>query len=385
MSFVVSDAISDMNLELNLVGQRMSDTDYLLFLDRANKYFYTNYKMPTCQSEVDMLYYDGVKEYSLPSDFASIIEPKRPYDLSKNVFVNKTEKAFTHQDLGDNSTAIKWVREVPLLILKGVSSNSSTLIQACESTTQDGTWVISGDGSLLAADDEIYSSGGASLRFTVTASTGQTVLSCSNNNSQDLTDLFTFGKFFVDLFTPSTNSAALTSVKLRLGSSPSAYYEMSATTRFRGDTITTGLGQIGFDPAAKTTTGSPDITAIDYVAVVLNYGLTGVDGIYHLDNIFGSKGTYYQLPYYSKYNVKDSSNSYKQRVTATDDTILCPDDFNEIYTYKCNEMAAAIRLRDQALSNYFRQEMVPKEMSLKARYPKMESIPKTTWYANTKF
>lgn len=47
MSFNVGQAIQDVSQELNIVGQKVSTADFLLFFNRTNKYFQTNYKMPT--------------------------------------------------------------------------------------------------------------------------------------------------------------------------------------------------------------------------------------------------------------------------------------------------------------------------------------------------
>ena len=107
MSFLVSDAIQDMNQELNLIGQRMTDSDYILFLNRANKYFYTNYKMPTSQARTSLIAYAGVEEYGLESDFIGLIEPERPYAEWSPNFYHTTEKEFTHWPYG-RTMAIKW-------------------------------------------------------------------------------------------------------------------------------------------------------------------------------------------------------------------------------------------------------------------------------------
>lgn len=367
-----------MNQEANLVGQRMSNSDYLLFIDRARKYFYTNYKIPTCQNVTDLVYYPGARENALPSDFIGIIEPERPQDLWSPDFTHETQRALVHWPYG-NLTSIKWQRETPFLMMNA-SEGSKLQLSNCDSLTSGGTWAVSGDGSSLAVDNSIYTEGLGSLRFTITPSGGTTTLTCTSLSRVDLTDIMNNGKLFLDLDCPSTNTVALTSVTLKVGTSSTAYYSMSTTTRFRGDSILTGWGQLAFDPQTKSTTGSPDVTDIEYVQIIISTGLTGVSGTYRVDNLFGSEGQYYQLPYYSKYNVKDVSGNYKERVTATDDTVLCPSDFDELFIYKTLEMVAALRLRDQNMSNYFRQELIPKEMYLKSKYPRMENRLKTTWY-----
>lgn len=374
-------AIGEMNQEANLVSQRMSDADWLLFMDRTRKYYYTNYKIPTCQREFDMLAYAGVKEYPLPSDFIGIIEPKRPYDLHSPNFNHTTEREFVHWPYGQ-TTAIKFVNETPFLIFNETGS-SKVGVNTCNSLTDGGTWAVTGDGSALAVDSEIFTSGTSSLKFTVTASAGTTTLTCTSLSQVDITDFLTSGKLFLDLFTPQTNTVAATSVTMKLGTSASAYYTVSTTLRHRGDTILNGWGQLSFDLTSATIVGSPDSTDTEYFELVINHGLTGVDGVYRIDDIFLSSGIYYQIPYYSKYNVKDASGNYKERITATDDTLLCPADLDEMIIYKTLEYAAAIRLRDQALANYYKIENLPKEAYLRSKYPRQESRTQTTWYKNS--
>lgn len=380
MSFLCSDAISEMNKELNLVGQRMDDTDYLLFLDRANKFFHTSMKMPTSQRETDLMVYAGCKEYPLPSDFMGLIEPKRPYDEWSPDFGHTTERELVHWPYG-RTTAIKFVNETPYLLINE-DSLSKIGIQTCDSLTDGGTWAISGDGASLALDEEMMTQGEGSLKFTVTGSGGTTTLTCTGMTTVDISDLLTSGRYFLDLYSPQTNTVAVSSVEFRIGDDASNYYSISATSRHRGDTILNGWGTVSFDPMSKTTTGSPSGTGTDYLQIIITHGTTGINGVYRLDNIYYSKGMYYQIPYYSKYNVKNTGGTYIEAPTATTDTILCPVDFDECYIYKTLEMAAAIRLRDAALANYFRGELEPKVSYLKSKYPRQESRTQTTWYKN---
>ena len=379
MSILISSAIDQCRQELNILSQRVSDSDFLLFFDRANKFFNTSMRLPTVERESNLLLFTGVKEYPLPSDYTGIIEPKRPYDLYSPDFANTTPNSFVHWPYG-RQTAIKWIRETPFLIANE-SSGSSQLINACDSLTDNGTWAISGDGSSLAVDSQIFTAGTGSLRFTVTASGGTTTLTCTSMSSTvDLTDYLTQGWIFLDLDAPSTNTADLTSVRLRVGSSASAYYQMTSTTRFRGDTIGPGWGQMGFDLSGKTTTGSPTVTAINYIQILLTTGTTGIDGTYRVDNIFGALPTFYLLPYYSKNNIKAASGTYKESPTATDDTILCPSSVDEGLIYKTLEIAAAIRLKDQSMANYFRGELEAKIKLLKRQFPTQESKVSSTYY-----
>jgi len=380
MSFLVSEKIDQMNQELTTVGQLVGESDWIVFLNRTGRFFKTGYKMPTSQKEVDKVLFPGVKEYPLPSDYLGIIEPKRPYELFSPTFTNETEKAFIHWPYG-NLSAIKWDRETPYLIAQNESDGVNSLLNNCDSTTENGAWVVSGDGSALAADTQIFTEGTASLRFLVAAVGGTTTLTLTGMDQVDITQFLADGMCFMDIKPPDSNTTAIPQVLIRLGSDNSNYYEMTTTLRYRGDSIISGWGQIGFDFMNKTTVGTPDYTAIDYIQIVISNGTDPiVNGLWRIDWIFCALGTYFQLPYYSKYNVRNTQGAYIDQITAASDTVLCPSDFDEAFSYKALEIAAATRLRNQSLASYFARELAPKLAYLKSKYPTQESKVQTTWY-----
>lgn len=383
MSFVVTDMISDMKSELDTIGQRVSNNDFFLAINNANKYFSAgNYFMPTRQREADLVMFDGVYEYALPSDFSYIIEPKRPYDLHSPRFGHTNERSLVHWLYG-KQTAIKWARETAYLVIKNDSLTAKQQVNDFESLTDNGTLAISGDGSALAVDQTVYTQGLNSVSFTVTASGGSTTITITGMNQMDLTDVLSKGRFFVDLQCPSANTTALTSVVLRIGNDASNYYSMTATTRHRGDTILGGWGLLSFDATGKTTTGTVTDTEIDYAVLIITHGTSGVNGTYRMDNLFGALGSYYQLPYYSLNNVKNDAGTYQEKVTATGDTVLTPPDFAEAIKYKAMVELAAGKFQDEAKALRFAGELKVKENGLKSLYPRQQSLHQTTWYKKT--
>jgi len=380
MSLLVSDFITQAQQELTNIGQRISTADYYLYLNRANKYFMTEYKMPTTEREYNILLFSDVHEYAVPSDFQAFSEPKRPYALHSPRFRHTTAKDFNHWH-HDRITALKYSRETPYWIIND-DTEGALRIHDFESITDNGTWAVSGDGASLALDKQIYTENSASLRFTITGSGGTTTLENSTFNAIDLTDYIVQAYAFVDLYIPETNTTAISSVQLRLGSDASNYYQISATTRHRGDTILGGWGLIGFDLSNKTTVGTPTDTAIDYAQIVITHGTSGIDGVYRVDNLFISNPTFYQIPYYSLYNVKTAAGTYQEKVTASDDTLLCPVGTEEAFIYKALEIAALTREKDSGLASYFGRELAPKENVLRTQFPKQNSRPSVVWYKN---
>ena len=384
MSILVSTLISECQQELSIIGQRVSDTNFILFVNRANKHFMSGYKMPTSERQSDLLLFSGVYEYPLPLDFVAIMPPRKPYGNFSPTFSHETPRSLA-RDLSGRKTAIKHDRETAFLVVQD-SEGGAQQIHDCGSLTENGTWTVSGDGSALALDEQIFTEGEGSLRFTVTGAGGTTTLVNSTLSTPiDLTDYLTQGTAFLDLQCPSGNTTALTSVRLRLGSDSTNYYEFTATTRHRGNTILGSWGPISFNMADKTTTGTPTDTVADYIQVLITHGTSGINGTYRMDNLFLALPTYYQLPYYSKENIKSSANVYQESVTVTSDTILCPVEFNEAYIYKTLELAAVEKMKDQALANYFRGELEPKERALKSQFPVQQARTQNIWYRRSKF
>lgn len=370
--FQLSQSIADCNNELNLVGQRVSTTDYLLYFHRANRYFNTHYKMPTTQRNQDYLVFTGVYEYPLPTDFLAQMPLERPYEIQTPKFDHTAEKAFVEYRHGQ-LTSIKFDKENQYLLINYEGGNKD-LIDGMDTFDGNGTWVVSDDGSNIASDSQYFTSGTGSIRFTVTPSAGYTTLTNTTLNDFYLDDYKDNGFVFLDLFNP--NDTSVTSVRIRLGNNATNYYEMTATKRYNGQSIINSFGQIGFDLSTKTTVGSP-ADAMNYCEIRITGGAAGV---YRVDNLMLALPYYFRLPYYSIYNVKTSTGTYLERPTSIDDYILCPNGFEEAYTYKVLEYAAVEKLEDNGLANYFKNELVLKENQLKTQYPRQNALIQSNWY-----
>lgn len=401
MPLLVSDVVQAAQQELNYQsGTQFSDADIILFLNRANKYFYTTFFLPTCAKLCDLLVYYGVPEYPLPADFDWTMEPRRPYDLISPVWSGSTERSIYRWNHG-NQVAVKFYRSTPVLVLSALSSswctpsspggspnsvqisNSWGQIDPCESLTDNGPWAISGDGSNLIIDNSIYSQGIASFRFTVTPSSGTTTLTNpALTTAFDFTTLLNTCKTFLDLKPPQSNTVPIASVTFRFGSDASNYYQVVATQRQNGQPIDTGFGLVAFDFSQKTTVGTPVVNNLTYLQIIINHGTVGIAGDYHMDNIFFALPVFYNLPYYATSNIEAADGTFKDEITDVSDTILVPFDVSEALLYKCLMLCAMQRMRDATLANYFQGELAPKERAIKSRYPKMSMKPAFQWFKN---
>lgn len=373
--------ITECQQELAISGTRVSNADFILFADRSNEYFMTGYKMPTTERLSDLLIFPKIYEYELPSDFAGIMPPQKPLGQHSPDFTHETSRSLTRWQYG-KKTAIKYARSTPYLVVQ-YDEGTSVQLHSCDDFDANGTWSISGDGSAIADDTQIFVQGSASMSFTITASGGTTTLVNSTiSSSIDITDYLTRGYLFLNLQCPTTMTTAMTSVRVRIGSDASNYYQMTSTERYRGDSILDGWGPIGFSMGGKSTTGTPTDTAIDYIQILLTHTSSSVfTGTYRIDDIFLALPEYFQLPYYSSQNIlATDGTTYKTNPTLTSDQILVPVEFKSAYVYKMLELAAIEKLQDQGLANYFQGQLQRKEQQLKAKFPAPERYSQNIWY-----
>lgn len=378
MSFQVSQLIQDVSQELNIIGQRVTTDDFLLFSNRTNKYFYTNYTMPTAQRNREYLLFSGVYEYPLPDDFASIGEFERPFNFISPNFYTTRQREFMHW-LEGNQNAFKFDKELATLLVNWTGGDQS-LVNGCDTVDQNGVWVASGDASNAQTDQQYFVEGTGAIRFTVTYSGGQAILTVADMPQVDISQYTTQGFLFLNI--DNQNDVDLPSVTIRIGTDALNYYEMTSTERYSGTPINKGYGAIGFDFSNKTTEGTPTDTNTVYFQIALNLTSGANDGVYRLDNIFCANPVLFNLPYYSKYNVKSQDGVYKEKVTEVGDYILCPFVADEAYTYKVAEMCAMLKLQDEAEAMYFRGELIPKELAIRAEYPRQTNRVQSTWYPN---
>jgi hypothetical protein len=378
--FTASSVIDQCQQELNLIGQQVDESDILMYLSDAIDYFGSTYSLPTAKRESDITIFPNVRQYPLPSDFGRIIEPKRPPSLHSPRFLHETPRELNDWPFG-RKMAVEYDRGVPFLNVEDKLDAMASLLHGCEAT--DGV-TLSGDGSALAVDNIIYTEGLGSLRFLVTPATGSTALTFSIP-SMDMTDFLAANWNFLDLISPSTNTAAIASIKLRLGSNASNYYEMTATTDMRGRTILPGIRQMGFDFGSRTQVGTPVVTAIAWMQVVIAHGMIGVSGTYRIDNIFTAQGTYFQVPYYSINNVLSAAGLYKARATLSDDTVMFPLGHEMAITYKVLELiASSPNVANQSFANYAARELKSKEDAIRSMFPVETAMRTSTWYKKGK-
>lgn len=155
-----------------------------------------------------------------------------------------------YRKLKTNTFTIEYLNGVRFLVVRHDITKSSQIIDSMDS-------VGTKNGGSVAINQHNYLSGSASIEATFTDA-GVT-LKDTLTTAIDISD-YLRGTAILPSYL--TSAAKLTSLKVRLLSSAGNYYELSSLADSIGDYLRDGWNMVRFDMANKTTTGSPDATAI---------------------------------------------------------------------------------------------------------------------------
>lgn len=247
-------------------------------LERAARTLLQKASIPEAQATTIQNLYDGVYDYLAPTTiFGGALRDIQPMGVSRTpndyVYRQPIELFDRTKAILPNGyqTTFQMVNGVPIMRIANTRTIPRITLDAMTATTG---WVAAGSAGSLVADSSFFYQSPASLRFTLTgASTG--TLTKTLTSSLNLTTYQGVGTVFVALNIPAGVSASLlTSAKLRIGSSSANYYEVSVTQAFLGSFTNGDFILLSFDLATATTTGTPIITAMNYVQLSFTHSAT---------------------------------------------------------------------------------------------------------------
>lgn len=229
--------------------------------------------VPEASGNEPIMLYDGVTDYIPSPDVfnASLIDirqqgiERQPWDETTKETITRwdQEKGWTPSGYnvtfeyynGQQIIRISQNKTMPRVVLDPMSDTSG--------------WVASGDASNLAKDTTVYWHQPAALRFNLAQGGSLGILTKTLDNPINLNDYLGIGVNFLATMFP--DGSGITSVTLRLGSSAANYYEMAVTEAFLGAWVDNQFMLTALDLADATTTGTPDISAIEYVQIRIAY------------------------------------------------------------------------------------------------------------------
>lgn len=248
---------------------------------------------------------NGDQCVALPEDIDAIISvgPIQPKSIgnSRNTHTRVSTQVADEGYLSGYTApqyAVEYFMGIPYIRLQGQNTNAdgSTVVQTFIS---DVGIVAAGDASGLSITDVWYLTDGGALDFSITQNTGISSITDTLSDVVEIGDV-TDKIFTTSIFVPAALVGKLTSIKMRVGSSPTDFYEMTATKNNIGNSFTEGYNTIVF--TNKTTTGVPNNSLINYIYLELATTLTAGTTVNNvrIDNVSVYAGVAMQVEYYSE-------------------------------------------------------------------------------------
>lgn len=313
---------------LNLNNVRSINTAF----ERAARETCVLLDIPEATLRDNFTLYDGVTDYLLPTDiFASAVVDLRPQGQARysNDFVTKQpSEEWDIAKADTSSTRLTTEYDKGTGILRVVSAYPTARIELDPMTATTG-WVAAGTAATLTTDSTVYWQAPSSLRFNLTVGTGSLTKTLT---AIDLTNYRSVGVGFLAFRTPSATN--LTSVELRIGSSPANYYSVVVTTGFIKAFAANDWMLAAFDLSTATTVGTPVITSMSYVQI--NVVAAGTITNFYVGDLWISLPTPMTLIYQtSALFLTSGAATPSNSISNNNDQILLNDAAYSIYEVEC--------------------------------------------------
>ena len=284
--------------------------------------------------------HDDVYNYSLPSDYKSIIDifPQTRRGLLDSANRNLAERFDLRKKLTDKTVVIEGSEGSKIIRINWRTRAPKTLNEM-NTLTANGTWSVVAGATSLVADSIDYFSGNGSLKLNV-AATGDG-LQNTTMTAVDLTDEDEVGDFWVRF--KIKNSADLTnftSLTLLWGNDLTTNYwtGVAQTAQADGTAFKVGWNEVKIPWSTATETGTVAPATIDSLRVT--FTIAAAITQIRIDKISCSIGRNFDIKYYSKFLLKNTAGVFITKTTSDSDTIVLDDDSLNIYLYETLKVCA---------------------------------------------
>ncbi len=278
-------------------------------------------------SPLTSVVHDDLNNYSLASDFGSLIDliPQADRQSWDMAFRGRAGRFDREKALKNRTISIEGSEGTKIIRINW-KSRAAKILNACNSTTANGTWASVATATLVTSDTITKFSGSGSIRFSV-AATGDGI----SNTTMTQVDLTTENGVSDCIFAIylGTDFANLTSITPTWGNDLTTKYwtGIAQTTQADGTAFKYGWNLIKASWSAATQTGTVTTTAFDSFKVTLT--VTAAMAGVRLDNIIFSIGRNFDCKYYSKYlfkNVDTNAWISQPRSNNGDDLVIVDND-----------------------------------------------------------
>lgn len=335
--------------------------------------------------------YDGVFDYPLAADVKGnkIVDffpqaNRKPWETFTQVYNKEFDRNKDFTLVPDFTPRYAGAVRTVRLAINGL--NTGILLNAADGYNTNGLWVAGANVSNVATNNQYMTdgaSGSVSFQLNQTGVPGSVgIISNSTMSAIDLTNQFNNADEFFNFYIP--RAAGITSVSYRFGSSAADYYDSGAIALdHMGDGFVDGWNLVSKNWANFATTGSPDITAIDYIEVSFTYDGT-LQTMVLLNQFYSRLGVIFNQEYYSKYLFRDATTKeFQENVTDVSNLVNLDTDAVNLLLYAMLGMVAQQVQGSDALyydANEAEQRYQAELANYKGKYKSEILKPHTSYY-----
>ncbi|KKK67558.1 hypothetical protein LCGC14_2952870, partial [marine sediment metagenome] len=303
-------------------------------------------------------------DYDLPSDYNAIIDlypqaNRQSLDQATRV---QAERFDLKRALQDKTVSIE-SSEGAKFIRIDWATRAARVLSNMDTFDGNGTWAAVATASGVETDKITKFSGGGSVRFDSAASgdgiDNTTLAAIDLTNEDEVADNFV--RFYIK---DSTDLALLTSATCIWGIDLTTNFwtGVAQTAQEGGTDFKVGWNKIKTPWSTATESGTVTPASIDSFRIT--FATTGAISDIRVDEISFAIGKSFDLKYYSKYLLKDTSGTWLSKTTSDDDVVVLDEDGIQIYTLEILiAMAQQLEGTDSAFDITFAKE------ELKDLYP----------------
>lgn len=261
---------------------------------------------------------------------------------------------------------------------KILRANNESLTNSVQITEADATtnWTAGTGVSDLAIDEILFAEAGGSLRFNV--SSGSNLLTWAGT-AVNLGDHTQKSSLFMYVYLP--DSSLISSIKIRVGSSASNYYEITGSVHF--GSIRNGWNLYRFDWDGVSDSGTTDEDNTDYVRVQIT--TTSADTDIRLGRLVSRLPYPHEALYYSDSLFRSTAGTFKSVPTVDTDIVNLEEEAEPLFINECCLLIAEdLQREDEAQKYRNRLYGTNQQIGNYARYktdkPSEAIRPKTSYY-----
>lgn len=325
--------------------------------------------------------HDDVYNYSLPTDYKKIIDlspqaNRNSGDAGRRRFVEKFD---LRKSLSNNMISIEGSEGSKYLRISWDVRGGKT-VHAMNSVTANGTWGAVATATGIVADEIIRLSGSGSIRFDSAASGDG--IDNTTMTAVDLTDEDEIADFFVPFYIKdAADLANLTSATFIFGNDLTTNFwtGVTQTAQADGTAFRVGWNKIRVPWSTATETGT--VTPANIDSFRITFATSGAISDIRVDNIIVSIGEAFDIKYYSKFLLKNTSGVWITRTTSDDDVVVLDNDAIQILLLEDLKAAAQqVEGTDSAFDiNYANSELETLYRRYKSEYPSQSKKAITTY------